>query len=236
MRAYERIDNVLMGLHCTNSSQYSTVQYNSYRESIMGARAERSSPEWVCIPEITSDVEWFLWNTNSQGWTQLHTGTHDWFYFYHNVFSYDNCTKTSEITLNLLEIMVRVRKSQLSVEECWIWYSNINEKHGANIELMKDNLMLACSSAKEMWCVQQVSFVSREYAPNTWNVVKVNLFITWPIKAWYHAFICEIRSVGLEYLEENNCLLKTGLILGLRPTNERRRYKVTPSLIGWAQT
>ena len=29
---------------------------------------------------------------------------------------------------------------------------------------------------------------------------------------------------------------EAGLILGLRPTNERRRYKVTPSLIGWAQT
>ena len=26
------------------------------------------------------------------------------------------------------------------------------------------------------------------------------------------------------------------LILGLRPVNERRRYKVTPSLIGWVQT
>ena len=28
----------------------------------------------------------------------------------------------------------------------------------------------------------------------------------------------------------------SGLILGLRPANERRRYKVTPSLIGQAQT
>ena len=27
-----------------------------------------------------------------------------------------------------------------------------------------------------------------------------------------------------------------GLILGLRPANERRHYKVTSSLIGWAQT
>ena len=27
-----------------------------------------------------------------------------------------------------------------------------------------------------------------------------------------------------------------GLLLGLLPANERRRYKVTPSLIGWAQT
>ena len=28
----------------------------------------------------------------------------------------------------------------------------------------------------------------------------------------------------------------SGLILGLRPANEKRRYKVTPSLIAWAQT
>ena len=28
----------------------------------------------------------------------------------------------------------------------------------------------------------------------------------------------------------------SGLIWGLHPANERRRYKVTPSLIGWAQT
>ena len=28
----------------------------------------------------------------------------------------------------------------------------------------------------------------------------------------------------------------TRMILGLHPANERRRYKVTLSLIGWAQT
>ena len=30
--------------------------------------------------------------------------------------------------------------------------------------------------------------------------------------------------------------MHTGLILGWCPANERRRYKVTPSLIGWGQT
>ena len=30
--------------------------------------------------------------------------------------------------------------------------------------------------------------------------------------------------------------INSGLILSLRPVNERRRYKVTPSLTGWAQT
>ena len=30
--------------------------------------------------------------------------------------------------------------------------------------------------------------------------------------------------------------IDSGMILGLHPANERRRYKVTPSLIGWTQT
>ena len=37
------------------------------------------------------------------------------------------------------------------------------------------------------------------------------------------------------YFELNKDTL-SGLILGLRSANERRRYKVTPSLIGNAQT
>ena len=37
-------------------------------------------------------------------------------------------------------------------------------------------------------------------------------------------------------IEYGDGLHYTGLILCLRPANERRRYKVTPSLIGWAQT
>ena len=36
--------------------------------------------------------------------------------------------------------------------------------------------------------------------------------------------------------KNGHCLPQAGLILGLCPTNERRRYKVTPSLIGWIQT
>ena len=34
---------------------------------------------------------------------------------------------------------------------------------------------------------------------------------------------------------EYSYVIYPGLILGLRPANERRRYKVTPSVIGWAQ-
>ena len=88
-----------------------------YEESIMGNHAEPSSPELVCIPEITRDSEWFLWNTNSRGWTPFRMGVHDQFYFFHNVFPHDDFTKTSEITLKSLQITVRTWKLQLSVEE-----------------------------------------------------------------------------------------------------------------------
>ena len=36
-------------------------------------------------------------------------------------------------------------------------------------------------------------------------------------------------------LDMNSNTYDTGLTLGLRPANERCRYKVTPSLIGWTQ-
>ena len=35
---------------------------------------------------------------------------------------------------------------------------------------------------------------------------------------------------------QNFCYTISGLMLGLRPANERRRYKVKTSLIGWART
>ena len=45
-----------------------------------------------------------------------------------------------------------------------------------------------------------------------------------------------LRDEG--YIEAENKFLISppALILGLHPTNERRCYKVTPSLTGWVQT
>ena len=54
-----------------------------------------------------------------------------------------------------------------------------------------------------------------------------------------HIFFMQVQKCkflqDLDY-ELINLLWNTRLILGLRPANERRRYKVTPSPIGWAQT
>ena len=76
-----------------------------------------------------------------------------------------------------------------------------------------------------------------------WDVFKSKILRSWvdiqyalyPIKyavvLFYSSWLCVIvlvKSVCTIYLP--------GLILGLRPANERPRYKVTPSLIGWEQT
>ena len=49
---------------------------------------------------------------------------------------------------------------------------------------------------------------------------------------WNIAFISEIRARLLRAEKTKN----TGLILGLRPANAKRRYFVTTSLIGWMQS
>ena len=42
--------------------------------------------------------------------------------------------------------------------------------------------------------------------------------------------------IRLNYYDGQRKSFIAGLTIGLRPANERPRYKVTPSLIGWAQT
>ena len=51
----------------------------------------------------------------------------------------------------------------------------------------------------------------------------------------YHYF--QPLQIDWQWLRQRTITwVYSGLILGLRPANERRRYKVTPSPIGWAQT
>ena len=46
--------------------------------------------------------------------------------------------------------------------------------------------------------------------------------------------LCIFLRYALALFMVQNTIL--GLILGFRSANERRRYMVTPSLIGWVQT
>ena len=46
----------------------------------------------------------------------------------------------------------------------------------------------------------------------------------------------DLKNSYTDLCPPDNSITPAGLILGLRPANERRRYKLTPSLIGWVQT
>ena len=63
-----------------------------------------------------------------------------------------------------------------------------------------------------------------------WYIVATQLVRTIPISSMW---LC-IRFIYIYIYFIDNTI--TGLILGLRLANERRRYEVTPSLIGWVQT
>ena len=58
---------------------------------------------------------------------------------------------------------------------------------------------------------------------------------------YHNAYISQLECKLID-TPYNLCMPRTvqykgsGLILGLLPANERRRYKVMTSLIGWAQT
>ena len=54
---------------------------------------------------------------------------------------------------------------------------------------------------------------------------------------WSSTFVIASYKGHVVYVPNQWTLLihSTGLILALRPANERRRYFVTTSLIGWAQ-
>ena len=52
----------------------------------------------------------------------------------------------------------------------------------------------------------------------------------------HRASAVECSAVVMKWVIRGHGLVITELILGLRPTNERRRYFVTTSLIGWVQS
>ena len=70
----------------------------------------------------------------------------------------------------------------------------------------------------------------------TISLYTLRFVFTWP---WYLDIDKIVKRIGF-YNVQNvgfriNYFDRAGMILGLRPANGRRRYKVTPSLIGWAQ-
>ena len=60
--------------------------------------------------------------------------------------------------------------------------------------------------------------------------------MVWSINIQYSPYMFVNPPIGSLIWNIQNWVYNAGLILGLHPVNEKRRYKVTPSLIGWLQT
>ena len=95
----------------------------------------------------------------------------------------------------------------------------------------------------EKWCQNSFSrgdhltFISEEdtIGKSHCSEVKSNTYAT-PIHNTIETVIYNNNNPLLQTNDSATETLYTGLIISLRPTNERRRYKVTPSLIVWAQS
>ena len=70
---------------------------------------------------------------------------------------------------------------------------------------------------------------------NGMNLVNANVILDSRLQHTLPIQIILVNISGMNILNDLTQHTLAGLILGLRPANERRRYFVTTSLIGWAQ-
>ena len=109
------------------------------------------------------------------------------------------------------------------LNQCWSDYRCIYASHSLN-ELNKthaaSNLLFpGWWLHARLWCLQCIS---------TGDTTVLH----WAIAMYSRFHVTRFKHHDT-YLQQH---VVTGVTLGLRPANEKRRYKVTPSLIGWAQS
>ena len=91
---------------------------------------------------------------------------------------------------------------------------------------------------KQYFCSYPETYVSDDLFVDV-----IALLVTYTEHVWF-GFLCSMRKLVQNRMDTARIVLipaqfsqvPTMLILDLHPANERRRYKVTPSLIGLAQT
>ena len=159
--------------------------------------------------EFAFQKSWAIANTYSQRWTPYHTGAHDWLYFFHNDFTCDNFTKTSEINLKWSKIMVRSWKSQLGVGEILIlyWLNGFNSlapgRCGSNFKNTCYKLIswAFCQIALR-WMSQNTMMISQHWFSSWLGAVRQQA-ITWANvdpDLWHH-----MASLGHNELTHVSC-------------------------------
>ena len=96
-------------------------------------------------------------------------------------------------------------------------------------DLLPDWCLTIAWNCAEKLSIEQLGGKKWNINQNTTIFVQVNAFENVACKM-------EIILSWFQYIKSCFIYDNAGLILGLHPANERQRYKVTLSLIGWAQT
>ena len=132
------------------------------------------------------------------------------------------------ITLTLLEVV----KTLLSDLEWWL--ISICSVEFSHREKWKKDWLCKCLDDALARRITMTAIISTNFAD---IFADINFLSFWPqftstILSILVVFYCG-KSI---YIGGGGGGWLPGLILGLHPSNERRRYIVTKSLIGWAQT
>ena len=128
--------------------------------------------------------------------------------------------------------------------QIWMWWNNLNfffreitfsvKKKISNITYIKEDLKAIPSKSSYFYHEDWVEICCTSYWEAlccwpTWSVIGRSVSHAWPFG--YGSPHPLFHSV--QYITRT---MHTGIILPMSPTNKRRRYMVTSSLIGWTHT
>ena len=117
--------------------------------------------------------------------------------------------------------------TSLAIVYSTVYSGAVQRKHQCSAALMADEFSAQISSN-----AQNVTIWWRHHVHHTSLCIVVNLHSDNTGFKKYSRFYLHLSWTSTSGY---NCMYYTGQTLGLRPANERRRYFVTTSLIGWVQ-
>ena len=149
-----------------------------------------------------------------------------------------DCCNSSALAMELLQPCTKQSTWQVSLQlscgnicQLWTWYLIVNQYFDSSkknlvklgISDYNFSLVIPPASTQMLSCAKICNFN---------NLPKLQIMVS-NIKS----NTCQIyKNKRIDSLRGMIKCRQSGLILGLRPANERRRYFVTMSFIGWVQT
>ena len=132
-------------------------------------------------------------------------------------------------------------QTPLMVYLLFIWPRNILADGSRCVTRVHTNQLLylriiwvVCMLCNIWYCYTVVRDISLVFSQSLFCMIWSIVYISFVQVKWSHTFTL-LKDLPTKHMAQSSTLF-TRLILCLHHANERRRYKATPSIIGWAQT